>query len=35
MPDFPMPSPAVLEALRGGLFIPAHPLALDNHRKFS
>ena len=29
-----MPSPAILSALRSGLVIPAHPLALNNQRKF-
>ena len=30
MPDYPMPPAAVRDALRGGLVIPAHPLALTN-----
>jgi len=34
MSGYPMPSPSVLSALRQGLVIPAHPLALDSQRKF-
>jgi dihydrodipicolinate synthase/N-acetylneuraminate lyase len=34
MTEYPMPLPAILAALRRGLLIPAHPLALDNARKF-
>ena len=34
MPEFPLPPVPVLEALRAGLVIPAHPLALNNQRKF-
>lgn len=35
MPEFPLPSREVWDLLRGGLLIPAHPLALDNQRRFS
>jgi dihydrodipicolinate synthase/N-acetylneuraminate lyase len=34
MPEFPLAPVPVLEALRAGLAIPAHPLALNNQRKF-
>jgi dihydrodipicolinate synthase/N-acetylneuraminate lyase len=34
MPEYLLPPVPVLEALRAGLVIPAHPLALDNRRKF-
>ena len=34
MSDYPMPSAAIATALQHGLVIPAHPLALDNRRKF-
>lgn len=34
MPTLPMPDQAVLDRLRKGCVIPAHPLALDDHRKF-
>lgn len=34
MADFPMPPEWVLRALRDGLVIPAHPLALTAERKF-
>src|SRR3954467_13199845 len=33
MPEFPMPPEWVLRALRDGLVIPAHPLALTAERK--
>lgn len=33
MPDFPMPPPDILAALRAGLVIPAHPLALTENRR--
>jgi dihydrodipicolinate synthase/N-acetylneuraminate lyase len=32
--DYPLPSLSVLSALRQGLLIPAHPLALDHRRRF-
>jgi len=32
--EYPLPPLAILEALRQGLLIPAHPLALDNARRF-
>ncbi len=35
MVDCPFPPQTVLSALRQGLVIPAHPLALDNQRRFS
>src|SRR5437667_3560973 len=34
MVEYPLPSHRILEALRQGLLIPAHPLALDNERRF-
>ena len=34
MPEYPMPPVTVLELLRQGGVIPAHPLAIDNQRKF-
>jgi len=33
MVDYPFPPPWVIEALRSGLVIPAHPLALTTNRK--
>ncbi|MEX2214298.1 MAG: dihydrodipicolinate synthase family protein [Phycisphaeraceae bacterium] len=33
--DYPMPSAAVLAALRQGTVIPAHPLALNQNREFN
>jgi dihydrodipicolinate synthase/N-acetylneuraminate lyase len=35
MSVFPLPSTEVLDLLMGGLLIPAHPLAMDNQRRFS
>jgi dihydrodipicolinate synthase/N-acetylneuraminate lyase len=34
MTDFPLPPPFVTQALHDGIAIPAHPLALDNRRRF-
>ncbi len=34
MPDYPLPPQFVLDTLREGTVIPAHPLALSNARKF-
>ena len=34
MPEYPMPPASILKALKSGLVIPAHPLAIDNHRRF-
>lgn len=34
MVEYPLPSAPILDALREGLMIPAHPLALDSQRRF-
>jgi dihydrodipicolinate synthase/N-acetylneuraminate lyase len=34
MPEYPMPPASILLALKSGLVIPAHPLAIDNQRRF-
>jgi dihydrodipicolinate synthase/N-acetylneuraminate lyase len=34
MVEYPLPPVSILEALRNGQLIPAHPLALDSRRKF-
>ncbi len=34
MSEYPLPPAAIVSALRQGLVIPAHPLALDDRRKF-
>lgn len=34
MPDYPMPPQSVIEQMRSGLVIPAHPLALTAKREF-
>jgi dihydrodipicolinate synthase/N-acetylneuraminate lyase len=34
MPDYPLPPDRVLKQFRGGLVIPAHPLALDDDGRF-
>src|SRR5687768_12276781 len=35
MTNYPFPPPSVIERLREGIVIPAHPLALTEDRKFS